>query len=111
MVGEVWTLKDFDRSSRETDYDYHGHLNYEAWLTADEVRMCVCVCVCVMIMNGFFYIAHYCFLISADISVLHSICTGSESSPSVQIFSHIATPQKFYCTPGSIIAHLLLHTC
>ncbi len=26
-------------------------INYEAWLAADEVRMCVCV----MIMNGFFY--------------------------------------------------------
>ncbi len=49
------TLEDFDRSSRgnaETEDDYHGDLNYEAWLTADEVRMCVCVCV--MIMNGFF---------------------------------------------------------
>ncbi len=42
------TLEDFDRSSRrnaETEDDYHGDLNYEAWLTADEVRMCVCVCV------------------------------------------------------------------
>ena len=51
------TLEDFDRSSRgnaETDDDYHGDLNYEAWLTADEVRMCVCVC---DDMNGFFYIA------------------------------------------------------
>ncbi len=42
----------------------------------------------------------YCFLISADISVLHSICTGSEPSPSVQIFPH----------PESIIAQsILLH--
>ncbi len=54
-----WSEKfeDFDRSSRgnaETDDDYHGDLNYEAWLTADEVRMCVCVC---DDMNGFFYIA------------------------------------------------------
>ena len=41
------TLEDFDRSSQgnaETEDDYHGDLNYEAWLTADEVRMCVCAC-------------------------------------------------------------------
>ena len=25
----------------------HGNLNYEAWLAADEVGMCVCMCVCV----------------------------------------------------------------
>ncbi len=43
------------RGNTETEDDYHGDLNYDAWLTADEVRMCVCV----MIMNGFFYIADY----------------------------------------------------
>ncbi len=40
------TLEDFDHSFRrnaETGDDYHGDLNYEAWLAADEVRMCVCV--------------------------------------------------------------------
>ncbi len=44
---KLGTLEDFDRSSRgnaKTEDDYHGDLNYEAWLTADEVRMCVCVC-------------------------------------------------------------------
>ena len=47
----------------------------------------------------------YCFLISADISVLHSNCTGSDSSPTVQIFFHIAHPEVLlhtcYCTLGS----------
>ncbi len=32
---------------QETEDDYHGDLNYEAWLEADEARMCVCVCMCV----------------------------------------------------------------
>ncbi len=26
---------------QETEDDYHGDLNYETWLAADEVRMCV----------------------------------------------------------------------
>ena len=41
---------------------------------------------------------YYCFLISADISVLHSNCTGSDSLSSVQIFFHIAYIQKYNCT-------------
>ena len=43
------SLEDFDRSflgNAEMEDDYHGNLNYEARLVADEVRMCVCVCVC-----------------------------------------------------------------
>ena len=50
------TLEDFDRSSRgnaETEDDYHGDLNYEAWLAADEVKY-ACVCVCVYIRNDIF---------------------------------------------------------
>ena len=52
-----------------------------------------------------FNITIYCFLISADISVLHLNCTGSDSSPTVQIFFHIAHPEVLlhtcYCTLGS----------
>ncbi len=39
---ELWKI--FDLSSQEneeTKDDYHGDLNYEASLAADEVRMCV----------------------------------------------------------------------
>ncbi len=47
MVGEIWNSGRFDRSfwgTAETEDDYYGNLNYEAWLVADEVRMYVCVC-------------------------------------------------------------------
>ncbi len=54
--------------------------------------------------ESWYDIGIYCFLISADISVLHSNCTGSDSSPTVQIFFHIAHPEII------IIVHLLLHT-
>ncbi len=47
-------------------------------------------------------INNYCFLISTDISVLHSNCTGSDSSPTVQIF-FLSHTRKYYCT--LVIAH------
>ena len=49
-------LEDFDRSFQGNArgrrmWFYHGDLNYEAWLAANEVRMCVCVCVCVCVCD------------------------------------------------------------